>query len=91
MEEQILKIIQENSHGVDVTFINGAQCVGSATDVEKISHEIAAHFTEFIEWKDDFTEFNPLNYKYEVELETHHLDEMTLNELYKHWLTNIKK
>jgi hypothetical protein len=57
----------------------------------KVAEKITDHFFEFIEWKDNFTEFDIDEQLYKAEIETHIIDWMPLDHLYGFWLTNIKK
>jgi hypothetical protein len=47
-------------------------------------------FFEFITWKDNFTQYLPLHDEYEIHIETHILEYMSLKKLWKYWLAEIK-
>lgn len=106
MEEQILKMINNNAGVIDITLANGLQYKAPTLDTQKLSKEIAAHFVEFIEWirsncKNDVFGRNHAGYiRYElrwfIEKDVDDWEGMpneTYNstELYHYWLENVKK
>jgi hypothetical protein len=58
---------------------------------ETLSQEIADHVIKFIEWKDNFTEFDIIKQKYKVIIETHIMEWMKFDKMYRFWVKNINK
>jgi hypothetical protein len=93
MKEQILAILKGGINPVgdlSKVHIYNNTFEDMRTDEMKAT-EIEAHIKEFIEWKDLFTKFDLENMIYTVMIETHIIEEMTLDGVYNYWLNNVKK
>jgi hypothetical protein len=66
------------------------ELIKSASLPARQAEKITIHVLDFIEWKDNFTEFDTLKQRYEVMTETHIIEWMTIGRVYRFWLKNVK-
>ena len=93
MEEKILEILNKNVFAGFYLKYNPEKHKDDAiydpklTGIDPINgaKEITSHVFEFIEWKDKYAGIPNKKGSY-----LYWEDHFNLNELYKHWLTNIK-
>jgi hypothetical protein len=77
MKKQIEKII-EKYYDPDTEVLESG----------KIAGDICTLILNFIKWKDDFTDYDAEEESYTVEVETHVIEEMTLEQVFNFWYIN---